>query len=395
MFQSEDLIRFPDLAVSLQEIIMRKLKWEDLTPSLQKIINSRTGSGMLFQNVFADGSNGQLVKINSSEQKLFADDNFRSIKVVSTDDELNQEMSFKPISLKDVFNSWYRFCHSDHGALSQLVTGPETEYGTWQNKDFLNIWSFNEADCSISQNVDWSPVCGFINPTNFYTNYYLRIKYRTSDDDNTFIFCGFMTDASGVEHTLSICRGARDNTTCYWAFIYDAGNPTQHKIVDYTNKVGQMGDGTYTMSVKRVNNSLEFKTAAVNSDVENEDWTINWTYPDKKPDSMPQAEYDNIGVMLNQTNRVGFGVRSMNTTFYIDKQYEIFDDGDIYALHQDKVYTYNTASAQWVVKGAIHDILPNRIFLYNARLQHFFFYNYWNKYNRIVFKIKPDETTKA
>jgi hypothetical protein len=387
LFQSEDLIRFEDLALSLQEIIMRKLKWDDLDPNLQRIINSRTGSGMLFQNAFNGGSNGQLIKINASQQTLFADDNFRSVKVVSTDQELADEMDFKPISMKDVFNSWYRFCHSDHNALSQLVTGPETEYGTWQNKDFLNIWSYNEADNSISQNVDWSPVCGFINPKNFYTNYYLRIKYRTSDDDNTFIFCGFMTDANGVEHTLSICRGARENTICYWAFIYDAGNPTQHIITNYTDKVGAMGDGTYTMSVKRINNSLEFKTTSVNSDVDNESWTINWTYPDKKPDGMSQAEYDNIGEMLNKTNRVGFGVRSMNTTFYIDKQYEIFDDGDIYALHQDKIYSYDTKLSTWVAKPTpLHLSIPNRIFMYNARLKHFFFYDYWNKYNRIVFK---------
>ena len=396
MFQPEDLIRFPDLSVSLQDIIMRKLKWPDLDPSLQKIINSRTGSGKLFQDVFANGSNGQLVKINSSEQKLFADDNFRSIKVVSNDDELNQEMSFVPISLKDVFDSWYRFAHSDNWALQQLVTNPrEYSFGTWQNQAYLNIWSYDPASKTISQNVNDAPVCGFISPKDFYTNYYVRIRYSTGDDDNTLIIVGYMKDASGVEHTLSVIRGAHNDTICFWAFVYDAGNRTQHKIIDYTNVVGSQNSGTFYISAKRLNNYLEFKASPANSDVDNEDWTIRWTYPDTKPSDMTQEEYDNIGVMLNKTNRVGFGVRSMSTSFYIDKQYEIFDDGDIYALHQDTVYTYNTGTAKWDVKGTVHDLLPNRIFLYNARLQHLFFYNYWNKYSRIVFKQRPETEVKS
>lgn len=105
--------------------------------------------------------------------------------------------------------------------------------------------------------------------------------------------------------------------------------------------------------------------------------------PDKKPVDMTQSEYDNIGVMLNQTNRVGFGVRSMRATFYIDKQYEIFDDGDIYAMHQDKVYSFNIKSGEWEVKGKMYELLPDKIFLYNTRLEKLYFYKFWNNYQLI------------
>jgi hypothetical protein len=93
--------------------------------------------------------------------------------------------------------------------------------------------------------------------------------------------------------------------------------------------VGAQESGTYYFSVRRTNSSFEFKTAPVNSSTDIESWTMRWSYPSSKPSDMSQAEYDNIGIMITRTNRVGFGVRSMETTFYIDKQYEIFDDGDI------------------------------------------------------------------
>lgn len=383
MFDVEDKIKWNDLAKSLQDIIMRKIGYDDLDKSLKDKLVSSADSAIL-ADVFANGYDGQVLKVNATKGILFADDNYRTLKVVSTDAELSDEMSFKPVSLKDVFNTWYRYAHSDNHALSELVTNPdEYSFGTWQNKGYLDIWSYDETNNCINDNADVSPVCGFISPTNFYTNYYLRIRYNTGDDDNTFIVVGYMKDSAGVEHTLSIFRGSHSDTICYWALIYDAGNATQHKIVDYTDKVGSQPGGTFYISAKRVNNSLEFKTSMVNNPVDNESWTINWSYPDKKPVDMTQSEYDNIGVMLNQTNRVGFGVRSMRATFYIDKQYEIFDDGDIYAMHQDKVYSFNIKSGEWEVKGKMYELLPDKIFLYNTRLEKLYFYKFWNNYQLI------------
>lgn len=328
--------------------------------------------------------NGSVIKTNPPSS-LFLDPNFRELKVVVNDQELQDEMTFKPISLKDVFNGWYRFCHSDHWALSQFVTGGENNYRTGQNFGFLDIWGYDDKRKCITQNVDWSPVCGFINNEDIYTNYFLRIKYITGDDDNTFIYVGFVKDPNtGIEHTLSICRGGWPNTYLYWALIYDAGNPTQDILVNLTNVVGAQHSGTYYISVLRLDDSFEFKATDVNNTKDNEKYTINWTLPSVKPDNMKSEEYYWLTKMIKGPNRVGFGVRSMNVSFFIDKQYEIFDDGDIYALHQDLVYYYDSATEGWKVRGKCSDILPNYIWLYNPRIHNFYFYYKAHQWQKIV-----------
>lgn len=335
----------------------------------------------------ATGINGSVIKTNPPSS-LFLDTNFRELKVVVNDQELQDEMTYKPISLKDVFNSWYRFAHSDNWALSQLVTNSnEHKWGTWQNTNqtFLNkIWTYDDRTKGISCNVMDSPACGFINPKDYYTNYYLRIKYITSDDDNTFLVFGFYKDTSGKEHTLSIVRGARSDTICYWALIYDIGNPTQHKIVDLSRTIGQQGKGTYYISILRLDTHFVFKTTNCNQSTDREDVTIIWDLPTSKPGDMTNEEFYNITKMINGPGRIGFGVRSMPTTFYIDKQYNIFDDGDIYALHQDLVYYYDSATEGWKVRGKCSDILPNYIWLYNPRIHNFYFYYKAYQWQKIV-----------
>lgn len=63
--------------------------------------------------------NDYVVK-TSPPSSLFLDSNFRSIKVVVNDQELNEEMLNKPFTLKDVFNSWYRTTHFCKSALYKM-----------------------------------------------------------------------------------------------------------------------------------------------------------------------------------------------------------------------------------------------------------------------------------
>ena len=325
-------------------------------------------------NAIATGYYGQVAKIDGSGKSIMPHDNFEQLKVVNNQTDYDAMANIKPITLEEVFYHWYRFCHSDHNALSQLVSGPETEYGTWQNQGFLDIWSYNPSRNSITQNVDWSPVCGFINPTDFYNNYYLRLRYITDDDDNVLIFVGFMRDANGIEHTLSVLRGACANTCCYWAFVYDAGNPTQHKLIDYTRVVGSSGWGTYYISVRRMGTFFEFKATPVNDSRDNEVWTMRWGYPNTKPDDMTNEEYYNIGVMVKNINRIGFGVRSMCTEFFIDQQQYIFDDDKIYRLDTDEVFLYDARSGTWQKIGRVQDFIPPHTYLFNPKTNHLFFY---------------------
>ena len=184
------------------------------------------------------------------------------------------------------------------------------------------------------------------------------------------------------------------DTTFWWGLIYDMGNPTQHILVDYSQKTGPSKFATAAAKVcicyitlVRTNSHLECRTTEWSKDGSDKndvpDWTFTWDLPKTRPAGMPQDEYDNISKMLGETNRVGFGVRSGQPTFSIESQHEIFDDGDIYAIHQDKVYSFNHKSGQWEVKGKMHELLPYKIFLYNTRLEKLYFYKFWNKYQLI------------
>jgi hypothetical protein len=424
-FINEDLIKWQDLSKSLQDLIMRQIKWDDLDPTVQARINS--GGDSILKNIFEEGLDGQDIKIKVTNQTLFADDNFRNIKVVATDAELADEMNYKPIQMGDVFRKWYRYTHAygpairdilDHTNWNQCADG-QNVMSDHEHADYLDPnksgWVYNEAEQSISSHYDYEPVAGFINPTNFYTNYFLRMKCDAGwDDDNLMIIAGYCKDAAGVEHTLSLVRGAGNigggygnsnypgyekyngsiDTTFWWGLIYDMGNPTQHILVDYSQKTGPSKFATAAarvcicyITLVRTNSHLECRTTDWSKDGLDKndvpDWTFTWDLPKTRPAGMSQDEYDNISKMLGETNRVGFGVRSGQPTFSIESQHEIFDDGDIYAMHQDKVYSFNIKSGQWEVKGKMHELLPDKIFLYNTRLEKLYFYKFWNNYQLI------------
>lgn len=348
-------------------------------------IESTTDDGGLDNSMFTNTFEGQVAKTKTNKE-IFGSDFLYNLRVTTNQAEFDYMVNSAPfIDLQDVFNNWYRFAHSDNNALAQLVTNPrEHGWGTYQSNmyhdhGFLDHWGYDSTkDCIYNGEMD-SPFCGFINPKDCYTNYFIRIKYNTGDDDNAAIIVGYYMDSGGTEHTLSIVRGAHSDTICFWALIYDAGNPTQHKLVDYTSKVGSQGSGTFYISAKRLYNSFEFKCAPVNSSVDNEDWTIRWALPEKSYATSSlgytDAEYENLRIMTHTTNRVGFAVRSMRCEFYVVEQYEVFEDNDIYRLDRDEIWTRGSGSSSYYNSGRkCSDVLQPYVYLYNSYLGTLYFY---------------------
>lgn len=370
-----------------------------------------------FKDIFTNGLDGQVIKVgvdkSTSKPTLFADDDFRNILTVDNDKDLAEMLSFTPVSLKDVFNGWYRFVHTCKSVLEQFSTPVgEANYplkdGTvdWQNQpasnlsngvDYFKQWSFDESTNSITKTIDWSPVCGFVSPEDKqFTNYYLRAKVTVADEDTFGLIAGFMKDSSGKEHTLMAMRwayngkGGGGDGHWRWILIYDMGNPTQHIIIDKSDQFNQAQQitGTMYVSMRRTGNIFQFKTTDVNVATDDEKYTMDFIYPDtlaeaKSKYGMADAEYYNIGTMLEKTSRLGFSAFAMALTFYIDTQYEIFDDAKIYALHTNYVYENDSATHTWKNIGKVSDMLPNRIFLYNYKLDKFWFYYYRGKYVEI------------
>jgi len=346
-------------------------------------IESTKDDGGLDSSMFTNTFTGQVAKVKNSNS-IFGSDFLYNLRVTSNQAEFDYMVNSAPfIDLQDVFNNWYRFAHADPGALSQLVGDVETHYGPWQSNKyhdhgFLQNWTYDAGSHSITKNEDWSPFCGFVNNADCYFNYYLRLKYTTDDDDNTAIIVGYCMDNKGVEHTLSIIRGACPNTKFYWGLVYDAGNASQHLIVNYTDKVGVSSTGTFYISVKRTNYNFEFKASKSNSDKDNEDWTIRWTLPEKSvalSTGYTEEEYNNLVIMTHKPNRVGFAVRSMYCTFYIVDQEYVFEDSNIYRLDRDEVWTKNNSGGSWYNSGKrCSDVLQPYIYLYNSYLDTLYFY---------------------
>ena len=421
-----------------------KIKWEELSPSLQKKftdeVNSRMtsdkeiwGSDTWYKDsdiknkkniyqiwasldkILADfslnkeGMPGQVYKISKTLYGIDPDDNFRKVQVVDNESDFYKMVEVaEPVSLKQVFNEWYRFAHTDETALAPFSTPYEESNSytvngsnSWQNLGYTDCWSFDETSSSITKTVDWSPLCGFISPaSSHFFNYYLRTKCEFNDEDMFGLICGFTKDSSGKEHTLILGRWGYNNPSSgnsyadgHWRYIliYDMGNPTQHVIIDKSSVISNSSNSGYVyISMKRNGNLFEFKSSDVNSSTDNEAYTFTFSYPDTFASAqslypgMTQAEYDNIGSMLNSTARLGFCAFAMTLTFYIDTQYEIFDDNYIYRLDTNQAYKYSTSSKNWSVYDAVSNLLPDRILMYNSKLEKLFFYFYRGKYVEIA-----------
>lgn len=434
-FKREFLITWDELAPSLQ-LLFNNLQTQ-ITDNRNEITNlDQRVTDLENKNdeVFVDGSQGQFVKIDIVNHSLYAHDGFVRLRCVDNDEELQEEMKNIPLTLEEVFNSWYRYAHYNKAATDRLdfTNAPDnvpqgqnlnhTEYNIYTNKQNSG-WVFDRSSQTISGTYDGCVTSGFINPTNYYTNYYLTTKVNTGwDDDNLMIIVGYTRDSKGKEHTLSIVRGAGNiggddfnntwlgygpgngyhiNCKFWWGLIYDMGNDTQFIIEDKSKETGpssfftkETRNAIAYITAIRSDDKFEFRTSRFSADGSDKnyvpEWNIYFQLPDSKPESWSQEMYDNIKIMLTQTNRVGFGTRSGQPSFSIEKQISIFDDEDIYALHTDTVYTWVPGEGKWVAKGKVHEILSNRIFIYYARKNYLYFYLFWNSWTKMILDPNKD-----
>jgi len=355
---------------------------------------------------YVDGEQGQVLKVDNKQRFIYPHDEFSRLRCVDTDEELQIEMKELPINLEDVFYNWYRYAHfsvpgcgyleSGSSETSRDVPGWLEQGQNLNNDEYLYYtdrtrggWTYNSKEQTIYINGDTYPVAGFINTVDGYTNYLLRIQiHNRADGDNGGIVIGYYTDSQGVEHTLSILRGA---DACYFQYglIYDAGNPNYKVIWNGQDKIGG-GNGYCYLSVQRSDTHFEFKTTNWGSnkpydshDVVKE-CTFTFDLPTSKPSDWSQEMYDNIVKILNSPNRVGFVVRSGDLGFKIDRQSGIFDDDDIYDLKNDIVWSYDFKQSKWIEKDKVHNVLSNRIFIYYPRKNYLYFYTYWNQYTKMI-----------
>ena len=374
-------------------------------------INNQVTNIQKVQEEAVDGLNGQVLKVNAKSKKMYAHDEIIFVDCVTNQLELEKAMTKKPISMQEIFNNWYRYAHFCAAAASQLDNTNNSGIPDGQNRtdntQFTAYtdptkggWTFDQATDTIHNNFDYVVNAGFINPEDKYSSFYLKVRADTGwDDDHINIIVGYMRDSSGVEHTLTLARGSgllngqtTLDTKFLWGLIYDANNPTQFFINDLSSKTTprSANGGSHNicyMTAIRSNTLMEFRTTDWdpngNAKTDIKGLTFQFKYPDSKPSNWTQAMYDNIGVMMKNPNRIGFGARSTTGWFRIEEQDGIMSDQDIYDFQNDVIYHYDFFNNRWVKRTASDsnftkpsEKFSDRIFIYNERTQKLYYYYY-------------------
>lgn len=120
------------------------------------------------------------MKVDANNNTVFADDNFRIIRVIDDNTALSQYLNSKPITMKDIFNEWNRFAHYNQNAMTYLDYSnrslssyqgqnrtDNTHYTSFTDKT-QNGWSFDETTNSIKDNNDMDTYAGFVSNDNGY-----------------------------------------------------------------------------------------------------------------------------------------------------------------------------------------------------------------------------------
>ena len=164
-----------------------------------------------------------------------------------------------------------------------------------------------------------------------------------------------MFDSSGNPHWIGIYRNSEtiNNATAYFGIVYDMFLPTQKIILDISNDISDKSSSNKfcawqgagqkcTFFVGKTATRISSKTTeyGVIGKDPGEDWDyqFEWNLPKTKPSDWSDEMWNNVNKMMDG-GPIGLWALSYSTNFGIRKQYEVFDDADIYALHINKVYT--------------------------------------------------------
>ena len=353
-----------------------------------------TGAG------FSDGIDtksmaGQVIKVHDggnppesdpAASPMFSDDNFYNLKVTDNDFELAEMMSQKGISMAEIFYEWERFTFfTNYTPLKSLVWayngGQDYGVGGWGGNVFryndpaelpyANAWSYSAANQTIYNNGNTYPITGF-RSNKSYVEYWIEYTVRCNDalhagTDYIGSVVSWMFDNNGDPHWLSIVRtseslhkpkGANNKYATAdqigFALVYDLYLPTQVILLDITRDIidfetlnnkfcnwqgaGQLCTFFTGKTATRISAKTTNYAPKPNDPGEDWDYQFDWDLPDTKPADWSDEMWKNINTMM-ESGPIGLWAMSYSTNFGIKKQYEVFDDADIYALHINKVYT--------------------------------------------------------
>lgn len=413
MFNNEFKPTWDELAPSLQYLLkslqsqivgnyntiedyLNKIK--DLEDKIKDLENANQ-----FENLYANGSTGQVVKVNRVERKLYPDDEFHIRLVSDIDTEIKKYVAKNMNSFiaDHINNEWVRYANYYKASIQQINNGATDNIAEGQNlnglpyNNFLkggNAWVVDSDSLSIKCNKQSVVVAGIVSPYEFSSySFKVRMNIKTGGVGSAGVVLSYITDANGVGHNLSLVRSNKGSNNICWAIVYDLGLDTQKVLVNHSSaiisKYTEPDSGYVTLYVERNGPQFTCKTTVITSAIQTTETFIDTiTYKMEKA-SLSFAEF----IMASRSS-VGLFTRNTICTF------DIMDDAmvkgtdsiiehlAVYDLKTMNRYTYSWQDKRYKQNGTIEDTLSNRVFVWNINSGELYFYFYSGSYTKMAMK---------
>lgn len=413
MFNNEFKPTWDELAPSLQYLLkslqsqivgnyntiedyLNKIK--DLEDKIKELENANQ-----FENLYANGSTGQVVKVNRVERKLYPDDEFH-IRLVSDIDSEIQKYKAKNMNqfiTDHINNEWVRYANYYKKAIQEINNGATDNIAEGQNLDGLpynnflkggTAWVVDNDTLSIKCNKQSVVVAGIVSPYEFSSySFKVRMNIKTGGVGSAGVVLSYITDGNGVGHNLSLVRSNKGSNNICWAIVYDLGLDTQQVLVNHSSsiisKYSEPDSGYVTLYVERNGPQFTCKTTVITGAIQTTETFVDTITYKMERNSLSFAEF----IMASRSS-VGLFARNTICTF------DIIDDAmvkgtdsiiehlAVYDLKTMNRYTYSWQDKKYKQNGTIEDNLSNRVFVWNINSGELYFYFYSGSYTKMAMK---------
>ena len=373
-------------------------KIKDLEDKIKELENANQ-----FENLYANGSTGQVVKVNRVERKLYPDDEFHIRLVSDIDTQINKYISknMNQFITDHINNEWVRYANYYKKAIQEINNGATDNIAEGQNinglpyNNFLKggtAWVVDNDTLSIKCNKQSVVVAGIVSPYEFSSySFKVRMNIKTGGVGSAGVVLSYITDGNGVGHNLSLVRSNKGSNNICWAIVYDLGLDTQQVLVNHTSsiisKYSEPDSGYVTLYVERNGPQFTCKTTVITSAIQTTETFVDTITYKMERNSLSFAQF----IMASRSS-VGLFTRNTICTF------DIMDDAmvkgtdsiiehlAVYDLKTMNRYTYSWQDKRYKQNGIIEDALSNRVFVWNINSGELYFYFYSGSYTKMAMK---------
>lgn len=332
--------------------------------------NNTKTKNELYSAIAGNGAEGEFLQIKYNSElgrnEVQPTDLVNFSKIAVTSEQVDA-LKLEPVGMKLIFDKWYRFTHGNN---DQRTSDQNLNDGNGPHNSTRNAWSYVPATSSIRSNINSQVYSCFVSDRK-YDNWYLKMRATGDDGDNDLfsILLGFMTDANGREHTLSVVRTlcVEGHTKYLWSIVYDYMQDLEFELVSNScSQIVSLPGGWLNryaiIEARRTKTNLKCYTSVISTSTNIEslpDSKLEYTLPLTKPSNYSQAMYDNIKTMLSNPSQMGVGCHSQPGNFTILEQKYIFDDEKIYDFASNTIWEYNEVENKWHSVGNCNSLLDS------------------------------------